>query len=117
MMCFQPRKRLPGKSPEQALIAECLDALEPVTSENISHDLVLCRSNNEVEVEAALTLKLCVEEDLELLLVWMMASVLQSVWKPRLEKSRVQHTCIKPLLASRCRFFQNRLQVYFTLNR
>ena len=33
-------------------------------SENRGHTLVLCRSNNEVEVEAALRLELGVEEDL-----------------------------------------------------
>ena len=38
-------------------------------SENHVHTLVLCRSNNEMELEAALRLKLGVEEDLELPLV------------------------------------------------
>jgi hypothetical protein len=42
-----------------------------------------------VEAEAALRFKLGVEEDLELQLVWMFASVFLSVWKLRLEKSRV----------------------------
>jgi hypothetical protein len=38
------------------------------------HTLVLCRSNNEVEAEAASRLKIGVEEILELPLVWMIAS-------------------------------------------
>ena len=43
-----------------------------------------------MEVGAALRLEINVEEDLELPLVWLMASVFLSVWKLRVDKSRIQ---------------------------
>ena len=43
-----------------------------------------------IEVGAASRLEINVEEDLELALVWLMASVLLSVWKLRVDKSRIQ---------------------------
>ena len=42
------------------------------------------------EVGEALRLEMNVEEDLELPLVWLMASVFLSVWKLRVDKSRIQ---------------------------
>ena len=73
--------------------------------EDRGHALVLCGGNNDVgqrmmrclrdyvpnmEVGAALRLEINVEEDLELPLVWLMASVFLSVWKLRVDKSRIQ---------------------------
>ena len=43
-----------------------------------------------IEVGAALRLEINVEEDLELPLVWLMASVFLSVWKLRVDKARIQ---------------------------
>ena len=43
-----------------------------------------------VEVEAALRLEINVEEEFELPLVWMLATVFLAIWKLRVDKSRVQ---------------------------
>ena len=73
--------------------------------ENRAHALVLCEGNNgvgqrvlrclasympDVEVEAALRLEFVVEEDVELPLVWMLATVFLAIWKLRKEQSRVE---------------------------
>ena len=59
---------------------------------------MLCEGNNGVgqsvaplvEVEAALRLEINVEEEFELPLVWMLATVFLAIWKLRVDKSRVQ---------------------------
>ena len=73
--------------------------------ENRAHALVLCEGNNgvgqrvmrclasympDIEVEAALRLEFVVEEDVELPLVWMLATVFLAIWKLRKEQSRVE---------------------------
>jgi hypothetical protein len=73
--------------------------------ENRAHVLVLCEGNNgvgqrvmrclenfvpQIDVDAALRLEIDVEEDLELPLVWLMATVFLAIWKLRVDKSRVQ---------------------------
>ena len=73
--------------------------------EDRAHALVQCGGNDSVgermmsclrnfvpnlEVEAALRLDFQLEEDLELPVVWMMASVLLIVWNLRVKKSRIQ---------------------------
>ena len=72
---------------------------------NLSYALILCDSNNEVgyrvlrclqnfvpdlDVESVLRLELNVGEDLELPLVWLLATVFLCIWKLRIDKSRVQ---------------------------
>ena len=72
-------------------------------SEDLAHALVLCESNNGVrqrvmtslrtyaptlETESVLRLELEVDDDMELPLVWLIATVFHSIWKLRTEKSR-----------------------------
>ena len=72
---------------------------------NRAHALVLCEGNNgvgqrvrrclenfvpQIDVDAALRLEIAVEEDLELPLVWLTATVFLAIWKLRVDKSRVQ---------------------------
>ena len=44
----------------------------------------------DLDVESTLRLELNVGEDLELPLVWLLATVFLSIWKLRIDKSRVQ---------------------------
>ena len=53
-----------------------------------------------IEVGAALRLEFDVEEDLELPLVWLWASVFMSVWKLRVDKSRIQLYQVRAQLAT-----------------
>ena len=72
--------------------------------ENRAHALVFCESNNgvgqrvisclqnfvpNIDVEAAIRLEIDIEEEMELPIVWMLATVFQAIWKLRVEKSRV----------------------------
>ena len=74
-------------------------------TEGLPHALILCDGNNgvghrvfrclqnfvpDLDVESVLRLELNVEEDLELPLVWLLATVFISIWKLRIDKSRVQ---------------------------
>ena len=74
-------------------------------TEDLPHALILCDGNNgvghrvfrclqnfvpDLDVESALRLELKVGEDLELPLVWLLATVFLSIWKLRVERSRVQ---------------------------
>ena len=74
-----------------------------VVCEDLPHALILCDANNGVgyrvlrcmqnylpDAESALRLELNVEEDLQLPLVWLLASVFLAIWKLRLDKARVQ---------------------------
>ena len=73
--------------------------------ESRAHALVLCEGNNgvgqrvmrcienfapQIDLDAALRLELTVEEDMELPLVWLVATVFLAIWKMRVDKSRVQ---------------------------
>ena len=42
-----------------------------------------------ITVDAALRLEINIEEEMELPLVWMLATVFQAIWKLRVDKSRV----------------------------
>ena len=44
----------------------------------------------DLDAESALRLELNVEEELELPLVWLLASVFLAIWKLRVDKARVQ---------------------------
>ena len=78
----------------------CVDQLE-----DLPHALVLCQGNSGVgqrvinclrnyvpalEVEAAVRLEFEAEEDMELPLVRLLATVFLSVWSLRLNKARIQ---------------------------
>ena len=73
--------------------------------ENLAHALVQCQGNNGVgnrvmecirefvpnlEVESALRLELDVEEEMELPLVWMIATAFLAIWSLRIVKAKVQ---------------------------
>ena len=73
-------------------------------TEDLGHALVLCEGNNgvghrvleclrkfvpNIDVKSALCLEIDVEEDLELPLVWMLATVFSAVWKLRIAKTKI----------------------------
>ena len=90
----------PRASPSCTMVGCTVDV-----TEDMSHALILCDANNgvghrvfrclqnfapDLDVESALRLELNVEEDLELPLVWLLATVFHSIWNLRVEKSRIQ---------------------------
>ena len=73
-------------------------------TEDLGHALVLCEGNNgvghrvleclrkfvpNIDVKSALCLEIDVEEDLELPLVWMLATVFSAIWKLRIAKTKI----------------------------
>ena len=73
--------------------------------EDLAHAIVLCEGNDSVghrmiscvrevapsvTIESALRLDFDVEEDMELPLVWLIATVSLEIWKLRVDKSRVR---------------------------
>ena len=63
-----------------------------VANDDVGQRVMRCLRNYvpDIDVEAALRLNFQVEEELQLPLVCLMASVLLSVWNLRMKKSRIQ---------------------------
>ena len=91
--------RILPRASSTCILPACVDL-----QDDLPHALVLCQGNDGVgirvmeclrryhpnlDVEAALRLELDVSEELELPLVWLMATVYQAVWKCRAEKAKV----------------------------
>ena len=84
--------------------------------ENLAHALLFCQTNDGVgknllellkglipgiEAEAALRLELHVDQDLELPLVWYIATVLHSVWNLRQSGTKVQQYLVRAQLEAK----------------